>query len=427
MFIAVFHLLAASKAEPLATMLDRVHAAFRNAGLGSTSVTFTLADHARIANLAVLREVPGFKRVSAIERVLKRMPSMEPFVRSAAARDGEAPAIQALTNLGPGGSVEPVDFALLMEIAKGVPKSFPFAKALFHFAAPGFSEGPASSPVQDARTLAALMRAGVDIGAGHPTSPGLSIQDSWWVNGRERNMAALRVIEADPTAKKLPAPPPAVAALLAACGKIRKTMQLPVVVPDAARVEHIDTRDSEIGRVIRAVVRAWRARIPDLLEKLPHDLDPVGDASSELPGMSPSGPKKPVLERAFSGMGYDCKGGTGTFVLRRRTTGNLTVELKLDVGTWNNALMAFFFVQGLIDGQGFKATLNLPVARRAPRGIVGAAEVAGQFPIGGPERWSQIVENLSALVTALDDGFVPEIEAAAGPSPQWYQSDNGPA
>jgi hypothetical protein len=35
------------------------------------------------------------------------------------------------------------------------------------------------------------------------------------------------------------------------------------------------------------------------------------------------GPKKPVLLRAFKPMG-DCRSGSGTFTLRRRTAGNLT-------------------------------------------------------------------------------------------------------
>ena len=60
----------------------------------------------------------------------------------------------------------------------------------------------------------------------------------------------------------------------------------------------------------------------------------------------------------------------------------------------------------------------------APRASVAAAngvEQVAQFPIGGPERWRQLVENLAALVGVLDAGFVPEIEAAAGPTPAWYQ------
>jgi hypothetical protein len=73
-------------------------------------------------------------------------------------------------------------------------------------------------------------------------------------------------------------------------------------------------------------------------------------------------------------------------------------------------------VLGLADGQGFKATLILPVSRQAAYG--------GQFPIGGPERWRQIVDNLAALVERLDQSFVREIEAISGPSPQWFQPDS---
>jgi hypothetical protein len=69
-------------------------------------------------------------------------------------------------------------------------------------------------------------------------------------------------------------------------------------------------------------------------------------------------------------------------------------------------------VLGLVEGQGFKATLLLPVSSSAPHG--------GQFPIGGPERWQQIVDNLAALVARLDQSFVPEIEAVSGPAPAWF-------
>src|ERR1700722_1184420 len=60
-------------------------------------------------------------------------------------------------------------------------------------------------------------------------------------------------------------------------------------------------------------------------------------------------------------LGYDCRGESGSFTLRRRTAGNLAVELTLDVGTCGNAIAAFMRVVGLADGHGFKATLSLPV------------------------------------------------------------------
>jgi hypothetical protein len=108
-------------------------------------------------------------------------------------------------------------------------------------------------------------------------------------------------------------------------------------------------------------------------------------------------------------------GESGSSTLKRRTAGNLAVELKFDVGTWSNSIAAFMRVLGLVEGQGFTAMLLLPVSSSAPHG--------GQFPIGGPERWQRIVENLAALVGKLDQSFVPEIEAVSGPSPAWFQPE----
>jgi hypothetical protein len=48
----------------------------------------------------------------------------------------------------------------------------------------------------------------------------------------------------------------------------------------------------------------------------------------------------------------------------------------------------------------------------------------GQYPIGDADRWHQIVENLAALVTELDRSFVPAVEAASGPSPEWYSPES---
>ena len=62
----------------------------------------------------------------------------------------------------------------------------------------------------------------------------------------------------------------------------------------------------------------------------------------------------------------------------------------------------------------FTATLPLPFAG----GIT-----PGQYPIGDATRWSQIVDNLAALVAEYDRTFVPAIEAAAGPSPEWYRPE----
>jgi hypothetical protein len=426
MQVALFTTFAASRKEPLVEMIERIHAGFRAAGFGEPAVRFSLSDAPEIAPMRAVAAIAGIKRVSSIARVLKRWPQLEPFARVITSPAAGGATSRVMSNLLPSGTVEPVDFAVLREIARGVPKSFPFHGVALHFSAPGFSEGPALPPTPDPWTLSMLMRAGVDIGAGHPTSAGVSVQDAWWVNGRQRSLAALRIVDVDPAARSLPAPPADVASVFAACGKVRKTIQVPIVTAPAAP-PGTDVPQSMLakGEAIRSIVRAYRTRMGEFLDALPHDLpqrEEVAPAASPT-GLPVSGPKKPELVRAFEPMGYDCRGDSGTFTLKRRTGANLTVKLSLDVGTWSNSLTAFMQVLGLIDGEGFKATLSLPASRRAARGLVNGVELPAQFPIGGAERWKQIVDNLAALVAALDRTFVPEIETASGPSPEWFRPE----
>jgi hypothetical protein len=67
----------------------------------------------------------------------------------------------------------------------------------------------------------------------------------------------------------------------------------------------------------------------------------------------------------------------------------------------------------LVQGTGFKASLGIPVGPQI--------EPGAQCLIGDAAQWQRIVENLAAMVRELDRSFVPEIEEAAGPSPEWYQ------
>jgi hypothetical protein len=392
MHLALFTTFAASRKEPLATVLERVHAAILAADFGEPQVQFVMADS------------PIAGGVSSVARVIKRFPVLERFAQTVAPSPGAPGAVaherRILSNRPSSGAAgEPVDFSILLEIARGVPKSFPFHNLTMHFSVPAFSAGTSMPPTPDGR------------------APGITVIDSWWVNGRNRSVSALTLVEADPAARKLPAVPESITAVLAACGKVKKTVQMPVVVVPTAQGPSIDTVAPEKAAAIRAVVQDYRTRMSEILEgaNLPHDLPPNQEALAT--GVT-SGPKKPSLVRAFTPMGYDCRSeSAGTFTMRRRTPGNLTAELHLDVGTWSNLIMAIFRLKGLIEGVGFKATLFLPVARRAAMG--------GQYPIGGPERWQQIVDNLTALVAELDRTFVPAIEEIAGPSPDWYKPESG--
>jgi hypothetical protein len=378
MQIALHTSFAASRKEPLGDVIERIHAAIVATGAGEPRVRFNLSDS----------PVPG--GVSSVDRVLKRYPQFEHLVRSVTAYPG-APEIRVISNMKPNGALaEAVDFATLVEIARGVPRSFPFHGIAVRFSIPAMPQKV---------DLPALRRV---------MSPGVEVLDSWWVNGRQRSVSALAIVEAETAAKTLPPLPDAVAAIFAACGKVKKTKQVPLPIGPAPAPP-----DGSPAERLRALQDGYRTLIPEIVERarLPHDLPPNQEARAETSGER-SGPRKPELARAFTPLGYDCLGGSGTFTLRRRTGGNLGVELYLDVGTWSNEVSAIFSVQGMIESAAFKATLPLPVAPRA---------TSGQYPIGGPERWQQIVENLAVLVAELDRSFVPEVEAASGPSPNWYK------
>lgn len=378
MRVALFTTFKASRKDPLAGVLERIHAAFL-AGPGAPAVRFVMAD----------APLPGF--VSSVDRVLKRFPDMARFLSDSSLIPNVAP-VRHLGN-GPTSPVagEQADFATILAIAAGVPRSFPFHNISIQFQHPAFGE-PTRMP--------SLM---------HSATPGIIISDSWWVNGRNRSVSGYTIVDADVSKKKLPPLPESVATVFAACGKAKITMQTPFATGAA---ETPVSPNPEANRAAAEIFQNYKARFSWIVEHLawPHDLPPAIEVIRSSLGMTP-GPKKPALDNAFKPMGYSCKGGSGTFTLRRRTETNLTVELDLDVGTWSNNLTAMFRVQGL----GFGGTLILPVSKRSG---------AMQYPIGDAERWQKIVDNLAAIVTELDRTLVVDVEMAAGPSPEWYKPES---
>ena len=368
----------------MSALLERIRAAFLTTGQGEPAIRFSFSD----------APLPG--SVSSVDRVLKRYPQLQRFLVETAALPAGLAVRQISNDAASRDADEPVPFETLLAIAAGVPRSFPFHGISLHLHSAAFGESPA----------------GV-------LSTGVMIGDSWWINGRMRSLSALTLVDADPTGKKLPPLPEPVDAILAACGKIKKTVQAPFpavasATPAApAPASNPIAPNPDTARAVRAIVEDYRARFDEILDRaaLPHDLPPIREALQNTPLGQTTGPKKPVLLRAFKPLGYDCQTASGTFTLRRRTPGNLTVEISLDVGAWSRSLTAFFKVHGL----GFRALLPLPASRPAAGG--------GQYPIGDSERWQQLVDNLAALVTELDRSFVPAIEAASGPAPEWYRPE----
>jgi hypothetical protein len=392
MRVAVLTSFAANRKEPLVAMIDRVHQGFLGSGLPEPFIRFNFGDG------------PIAGGVSSVDRVLKRHPELARFVTDADPMPGIRGARRISNGPMSAASGDAVPYATLQAIAAGVPRSFPFHNVAIHFYCPEFGD------LLPTPTNAAEMMAGV------------LVTDAWWVNGRNRSLSACVVVEVEPGNKKLPSPAGPVATVLTACGKARKTVQAPLagkLEPGAVPAVRLPigvalaSPNPEAARAVHDIVVKYRERLPEVVQRahLPHDLPDPANAPRLALGLT-AGPKKPSLERVFKPMGYTCRGERGTFSLRRRTAANLTLEVHLDVGTWSHNFMAMFLVWGL----GFKATLILPASAKA---VYGA-----QYPIGDAEQWQKITGNLGALVAELERSFVPDIEAAAGASPEWYRPES---
>jgi hypothetical protein len=336
----------ASKKEPFGVLLRRLHDVFLAAAL-PVSFDFVFADS------------PVGGGVSAVDRAVKKFPELAALVQKAIIV----------------GDSDSLPFATLAAVADGLPRSLPFHAAKVRFGGEAFGNG---TPL---------------------ITTGVGASDNWWVNGRNRHLSAGFIQEVVGSAKVLPPPAGPLGALLAALGKPSKTNRFPLVdfhpgqKPNAA---------------LDAIGQKYRGLLRELVESagMPHSLPPVAEVLM-LP--RPPHPLKPALESAFKALGYSCKGGSGTFSLRRRTRANNVVEVDLDVGTWSRSVIAHFRVHT----PEYRVTLGMPVAP----GLAGA-----QYPIGDEAQWRHIVANLATLASHLESQIAPEIDAAAPETPAWFEA-----
>ena len=381
MQVAILTTFQANKREPLAVLLERIHTAFLNSGLSEPALQFCFSD----------APVAGF--VSSVDRVLKRHPDLRRFVSTAQVTAG-GPAIQQISNGGAAGNQEPIGFSTLLAVASGVPRSFPFHNLLIQFQAPAFGL---------ALPLGCL--------AGNAT-PGIIVRDSWWVNGRQRTLVALTGVEADPARPKLPSPSGPVAAVLAACGKAKSTVQLPLVETPTASTPQVPELDPKAPSRVRAVVQDYRAtlgkrwtgrRFPMICRRPPRLWPP--QALDRRPGQR---------SRCWSVRSTKWDTTVAADQERSRFAVERPAILRCKSASASERGVGKLSVVSWCWDQTLKC---LPLLVCNALGDV-------QYPIGDSERWQQIVDNLAALVAEYDRSFVPQVEAASGPAPAWYRPES---
>src|SRR5262249_13199755 len=106
MRVAVFTTFAASRKEPLAQTLSRMHEGCVAAGLGEPAVGFVLSDATGLASGPLA--LAGLKRVSSVDRVLKRWPQLHEFERTVTGPATGQGATRVITNVSTDGQVKPL-------------------------------------------------------------------------------------------------------------------------------------------------------------------------------------------------------------------------------------------------------------------------------------------------------------------------------
>jgi hypothetical protein len=351
----------ASKKESFGVLLRRIRDGLATASL-PVSYEYAFADS------------PVGGGVSAVDRAVKKFPQLAALVQTTSIPGIAGPAQKMIH----GGDTD-LPFATVAEVADGLPRSLPFHSAHVRFTGTAFGVGQMQM------------------------ATGVVASDSWWVNGRQRSLSVSFVVDAGESKK--PVPEGALAVFLATLGKPAKTNRFPLVSPVTSPAQPGEARSELIE-----LVRKYRAKLPDLVADaaMPHAL-PTRMEALTMRSAHDQHPLKPTLVRHFEPLGFSCKGGVGTFSLRRRTSANHVVEVDLDVGTWSRLVIAHFRVHV----PGYCCSLPMPVAP----GVDG-----GQYPIGDAERWEKIVANLAVLSAHLDREIVPEIDAVAGPAPEWFDA-----
>ena len=216
----------ADRKEPLGDLVRRVAAQFVRTGL-EPEVVATFSDGPA-----------GIRPVSAVERAIRKHPHLARLERNDAPLPGAGmPSMRRLTNGDPS---NPFPMADVLALADGVPRSLPFHAVSVHFGHAGFGRV-------------------VGLPEGLTTQTGITVGDSWWVNGRNRNLSAFYAVEGEATSTKLPDPPPAIAQILAGLGKPKQTAQFVAPPAMASRATTVDSAGaagaSDIARISSIVAR----------------------------------------------------------------------------------------------------------------------------------------------------------------------------
>lgn len=357
------------KSDDPAAALERIEGAVARGGSDTHHIAFLFLD-------AVLR-----RQKSALEYLVKCYPVFEVFRTTAALLpQRETPMVTG----------EGVPAETLLEVARGIPRRFPFGTATFAWrdvAALDFTPG-LPAPDNTAANLYARI-------AGRVGMPGITLVSTWGVPKRSLDLTAVVRLSSENGEGKKPQLPQATRSLLDAIGRFRSDDVF--AVPDPGETLEVK---AELSRVDDAFKRG-RALLMQRLPALPlQALEPrARDVSSSFE--SPGSVKEPLMQ-ALAPLGYAPArgGGAGAMHFAKHTAEGHQLRVTVDRGTWANHFLGRFEIRS----ERWIRAMSIPLA---PGDFPGQA-----YDLRDEHQIQRLCENLATVVAEIERVVYPPVRDA---------------
>src|SRR5579884_1944737 len=312
------------KNDDTGTLVERVATAIAQSGSPDHPISFLFSN-------AML----GRQR-SALDYLIKSYPVFEPF-RSAIAFPTAGASV--ITNVVPNGEIPEdsgIPFTTMLEVARGIPKRFPFGMATFAWRGVAALDLSASLPIAD--TAAGGMMGRI---LGRTGVPAITLLSGWGASKRSLDLTAVVRLHSTNAARGKPDLPDATRFLLESLGK-RKTDDV-YALPEPGEAAE---QTKEAMRGVDDAFRRARAELLARIAELP--LEPLETrANAEQPGENAGSVREPLAD-ALAPLGYAPlrgAGAPGLLVFAKRTAHNDELRVSVDRGTWSHHFAGRFEIR----------------------------------------------------------------------------------
>jgi hypothetical protein len=361
------------KKDDPATAFERVEDAVSQSGSRTHRIVFLFLD------------VVLGREKSALDHLVKCYPVFEPYRTTVKL----LPTRETHVITGDGIPAE-----TLLEIARGIPRRFPFGTATFAWQDVAALDFTPELPQPD--NTAANLYARL---AGRIGMAGITLVSTWAVPKRSLDLTAAVRLNSDTAAGKRPEFPQNTRSLLDAIGK-RKTDDV-FAVPDSGETHEVKAALSDVDDAFKR----GRALLVQRLPALP--LKPLELRARDVASFDSPGSVKEPLAHVLAELGYALArgGGSGTMLFAKRTPEGHELRVSVDRGTWANHFAGRFEIRS----ERWVRSMSIPLA---------AGDFPGQaYNLIDERQIQSLCRNLATVVAEIERVVYPRVRDALAVAP----------